>query len=222
MSAESGLTGTTENSFSMGDGLDGYKYIYANISGSSDPAIRWSSGDVRWEYSNDGATYSAIGSGSGVSYPSTLYTGTTPTLFTDTAIGIENSIIADGYFQFDKDMSSVIFGIESTATSNGMSFLITGQSDNSLIHNGGDLKIKSGDGYLAGNIYINAGDSNVGNIAFFTDSIDDWDSGKGIMFLKDSTVVPNGNPTNGGYLYSKNGSLRWRGSSGTVTIIAPA
>lgn len=37
-----------------------------------------------------------------------------------------------------------------------------------------------------------------------------------------STAVPGSNPTGGGYLYAEGGALKWRGSSGTVTTIAPA
>jgi hypothetical protein len=42
------------------------------------------------------------------------------------------------------------------------------------------------------------------------------------VYLKDLSVAPSVNPVAGGYLYSVGGSLRWRGSSGTVTTIAPA
>lgn len=34
--------------------------------------------------------------------------------------------------------------------------------------------------------------------------------------------VPSGNPVGGGYLYSEAGALTWRGSSGTITVMAPA
>jgi hypothetical protein len=35
-------------------------------------------------------------------------------------------------------------------------------------------------------------------------------------------TAPSGNATGGGFLYSASGALKWRGSSGTVTTIAPA
>lgn len=37
-----------------------------------------------------------------------------------------------------------------------------------------------------------------------------------------NTTAPSTNPTGGGFLYSEGGALKWRGSSGTVTTIAPA
>jgi hypothetical protein len=46
-------------------------------------------------------------------------------------------------------------------------------------------------------------------------------SSTGNIFLADSTA-PTGNPSNGGYFFSVAGALKWRGSSGTVTTIAPA
>lgn len=40
--------------------------------------------------------------------------------------------------------------------------------------------------------------------------------------MKNATAVPTTNPTGGGILYAEAGALKWRGSSGTVTVIAPA
>lgn len=34
--------------------------------------------------------------------------------------------------------------------------------------------------------------------------------------------VPSTNPSGGGVLYSEGGALKWRGSGGTITTIAPA
>lgn len=46
--------------------------------------------------------------------------------------------------------------------------------------------------------------------------------GVGVMGLTNASVVPTTNPTGGGILYAQAGALKWRGSSGTVTTIAPA
>jgi hypothetical protein len=43
-----------------------------------------------------------------------------------------------------------------------------------------------------------------------------------VMFLKNSPTVPAANPVGGGFLYVESGSLKYRGSSGTVTVLAPA
>lgn len=46
--------------------------------------------------------------------------------------------------------------------------------------------------------------------------------GVGVIFLANRTTAPTSNPTGGGILYCEAGSLKFRGSSGTVTTIAPA
>ena len=46
--------------------------------------------------------------------------------------------------------------------------------------------------------------------------------GAGVVGIVNATVVPTTNPVGGGVLYSQGGALKWRGSSGTVTTIAPA
>jgi hypothetical protein len=60
MGTESGHTGTTENSFSIGDGGDGYKYIYANNSSVNQPGLRWNDDANQWEISDDGTTWEKI------------------------------------------------------------------------------------------------------------------------------------------------------------------
>jgi len=47
-------------------------------------------------------------------------------------------------------------------------------------------------------------------------------SGRGGISLTNNYTNPSTNPAGGGILYSDAGSLKWRGSSGTVTTIAPA
>jgi hypothetical protein len=44
----------------------------------------------------------------------------------------------------------------------------------------------------------------------------------GNIYISNSTTVPISNPSNGGFLYVEAGALKYRGSSGTVTTIAPA
>lgn len=47
-------------------------------------------------------------------------------------------------------------------------------------------------------------------------------SGVGVIGIANATTVPSINPTGGGALYVEGGALKYRGSSGTVTVIAPA
>lgn len=60
-----GITGTSENAFYVGDGTsDGYKYIYVDNADADKPAIRWNETESAWQFCSDGATWSALGSGS--------------------------------------------------------------------------------------------------------------------------------------------------------------
>jgi hypothetical protein len=43
-----------------------------------------------------------------------------------------------------------------------------------------------------------------------------------VLSIHNATTDPTSNPTAGGILYASGGALKWRGSSGTVTTIAPA
>jgi hypothetical protein len=46
--------------------------------------------------------------------------------------------------------------------------------------------------------------------------------GSGVVGISNATTAPTSNPTGGGVLYAEAGALKWRGSSGTITVIAPA
>jgi len=49
-----------------------------------------------------------------------------------------------------------------------------------------------------------------------------YGGGSRVVFIGNNQVAPSTNPSNGGLLYVVGGALTWRGSSGTVTPIAPA
>lgn len=61
-----------------------------------------------------------------------------------------------------------------------------------------------------------------GNFAFSTSANPNFQSGVGIIYIRNNTSVPTGNPSGGGYLYVDSGALKYRGSSGTITTIANA
>jgi parallel beta-helix repeat protein len=44
----------------------------------------------------------------------------------------------------------------------------------------------------------------------------------GVVYIANATTVPTSNPSGGGVLYVESGALKYRGSSGTVTILGPA
>jgi len=59
-----------------------------------------------------------------------------------------------------------------------------------------------------------------GNVGFRTTS--QFGRGQGVIAIANAIVAPAGNPAGGGILYVEDGALKYRGSKGTVTIIAPA
>jgi len=63
MSIKTGITGTTESLFTIGDSTsgDGYKYIYADNGDGNLPGIRFNDDANQWEIANDGTTWLAIG-----------------------------------------------------------------------------------------------------------------------------------------------------------------
>jgi len=46
--------------------------------------------------------------------------------------------------------------------------------------------------------------------------------GARVIGIKNTTAAPEGNPSAGGYLYVEDGALKFKGSGGTVTTLAPA
>lgn len=57
-------------------------------------------------------------------------------------------------------------------------------------------------------------------VAFFAPG--SFGSGDEVIFIANATTAPTTNPTGGGILYVEGGALKYRGSSGTTTTIAPA
>jgi hypothetical protein len=59
------------------------------------------------------------------------------------------------------------------------------------------------------------------NLSLLT-STKSYGGGIGVVFIPNRNTAPTTNPTGGGVLYAEAGALKYRGSSGTVTTIAPA
>src|SRR5262249_15281271 len=59
-----------------------------------------------------------------------------------------------------------------------------------------------------------------GNIGLRT--TDQFGRGRGVIGIANASITPSENPAQGGILYVENGALKYRGSNGTVTTIAPA
>lgn len=59
-----------------------------------------------------------------------------------------------------------------------------------------------------------------GNLGVFT--ANQFGGGTGVIGIGNCTSAPNSSPTGGGVIYVESGALKFRGSSGTVTQLAPA
>jgi hypothetical protein len=59
-----------------------------------------------------------------------------------------------------------------------------------------------------------------GNIGFRTAS--QFGAGRGVIAIANADAAPSVNPAGAGILYVEGGALKYRGSNGTVTVIAPA
>jgi len=64
-----------------------------------------------------------------------------------------------------------------------------------------------------------SGNETGGNVGFRTTS--QFGSGRGVIAIANASRAPSGNPASGGILYVEGGALKFRGSNGTVTTIAP-
>lgn len=56
----------------------------------------------------------------------------------------------------------------------------------------------------------------------FASLVGAFGGGAGVIGIANRVTAPATNPGGGGVLYAEGGALKWRGSAGTVTIIAPA
>lgn len=65
-------------------------------------------------------------------------------------------------------------------------------------------------------------DGNNQGVQLFNGSTSDLGGGAGMLGIHNCTTAPTTNPTNGGIMFVQNGVLKYRGSSGTITIIANA
>lgn len=96
----------------------------------------------------------------------------------------------------------------------GQSIITLGPDDT---NNNGEIKLDANSVILlksrnTGRIYLHALPTNA-----YTDNL-----GNGILFMNDASTAPVNTPATGGILYVDAGALKYKGSGGTVTTIAPA
>ena len=177
----------------------------AVIFGNSDQNIYWYSGVEFWgmiEHANTAnRTYTfpdasgTIPLGTGVANQVVYWSGT-------------SSLVGDTDFTFDGTtlgFSGVFSGIPTA----GRHFTWNDSGVDS------DFRVESDD-----EAYCLMVEGTLNNVVLCANAEPAFNNMDGGLFLADANVVPDGNPTGGGYMYSEGGALKWRGSSGTVTTIA--
>lgn len=141
---------------------------------------------------------------------SEVSTGTAPIQVDSTTVVTNfNADTVDG-FHLDQDVSTTSPGItiggtitSSPSATDGI-LSLEDASDIEQVH-----LDTNGDSFLLG-----------GNLGLGTSS--QFGSGTGVFAMANATTVPTTNPTGGGYQYIEAGALKYRGSSGTITVIAAA
>jgi len=115
-----------------------------------------------------------------------------------------------------------------TTQGSGMSIATSDRTTNGV---SGNVSISSGGGGIAangssGHILIQAGGKTgtgtEGNLSIHSASVPSFQAMEKGIYIANAVTLPTGNPTGGGFLYVNAGALTYRGSSGTITVIAPA
>lgn len=179
------------------------------VQGLSSPAATW-----RLQYSINGGVYNNM---------ATADSNGSWTFYTNGSSGTVT--LSDSQLVFSSSM----------AMSSGGDVLVTSGSSTSIstfnasFTNSGPIAIFTGSG-TSGNagsgdvsIYTGtkSGTGKRGNISLHS-SAGSFGTGELVTFIANAVTNPSTNPTGGGILYADAGALKWRGSSGTVTTIAPA
>lgn len=189
--------------------------------GGTIPVMRLGDGTTQMTYNCE--TASGIGghdfqlggiTAMSVGLSGTLLKGNVVISGTDPTLGLPNTAATSGTFNTFSLLGQT--GLSSSGTYTGGSVaVIAGDTffGGTGTHTGGDVLIRGGRGGAA---------VNNGNIALGTTATPNWQGGAGIVFIANNTALPTGNPSGGGFLFPDAGALKWRGSSGTITTIAPA
>lgn len=118
--------------------------------------------------------------------------------------------------------ASDVGAIARSGTTTGVTATITGNgSADPLTVNGGpttsDRFVVRADGSVYSNSLLNT----FYNLGIGPGSTP-FGGGRYVLGMQNATTIPSGTPGSGGILYVDGGALKYRGSSGTVTTIAPA
>jgi hypothetical protein len=133
------------------------------------------------------------------------------------------------YFDFFRNNANGSLNIQGAQTS--FNNIILGPTSGNVgigINAPGSRLVIKGAGTTTGttlNVTNSSNDSRLlvvdnGNIGISV--ISAFGNGVKVIGISNATTVPNANPSGGGVLYVEAGALKYRGSSGTITTIAPA
>jgi hypothetical protein len=100
--------------------------------------------------------------------------------------------------------------------SGGVGALIIGTVGGDLIVTTGNKSVHIGQGVGRAMVRVS------NNLALGTSAADSFAGGKGIVFIANAETPPSETPANGGIFFVEAGALKYKGSAGTVTTIAPA
>lgn len=130
-----------------------------------------------------------------------------------------NNYITSGYSDFEFNFSGTLTGQTDESPNNSVLFkapVSTGSAD------GGSIKLQVSPGGTSGtnqNSFVDVFEAlGSQDINIFGGA--GLGGGHNVISIADATTVPTTDPTGGGILYVESGSLKYRGSSGTVTTIA--
>ena len=127
-------------------------------------------------------------------------------------IGLPTAATPAGVLEVRQNDTST-FGLAMTAIASGTDMVNLKDSSGNQrfqVTNAGNCVLRATTFVASGvNLQVNNTSSDVGG-------------GGGVIGITNRTTAPTTNPASGGVLYAESGALKWRGSSGTVTTIAPA
>lgn len=125
-------------------------------------------------------------------------------------IGVSTGTTPAGVVEVVQNDTST-FGIAMTAIASGTDMVNlkdSGGNQRFQVNNSGNAVLRA-TAFITTNLQMGATSADVGG-------------GSGVISIKNASTLPTTNPTAGGILYVEGGALKFRGSSGTVTTIAPA
>lgn len=222
------------------DNIFAFGYNYLNEAGGTEPSAAWA---IEADYETGGAhTFEAylefVKSDHTVTVRPfySIYnkvTRATTTIVSYGAVAGDQFIIQDGAGVGEADWSSTgmnLGRLSKNTTMTGQLFTVTAGSNLTFESVAGTFAIKgNANGYLDADIlnvraagaaaYFMRVDAD--GVSFFANTAARGGGSK-VLYIANATTAPTTNPTGGGILYVEAGALKYRGSSGTVTVLGVA